>query len=374
MAIGLLRDGEVVTAATGVGEVGGDAPVSPDDVFRIASLTKPFVATLVLSLAQDELLDLDEPPAATSTEATIRQLLSHQGGLACERPELLDGLRPGELFSYSNAGFWLVGAAIAHAAGMTFEDAMRSRVLDPLGLAATGFEATDGVPGHYQAAPGSAEHRPADPEYPQARWPSGGLWSTVDDLLRFATHHLGGPGPLTPGSIDELQRPASAPPGVRHGLGWFLTERAGRPCVEHAGSVGGYQSLLMLVPGEQLAFAALTNSARGKTAIRDVLDLLGLSYSPRPEVSLEPDVLEALAGRYEAPGLRTLVEPAGRHLRLTSSERNPLTREITRFPPMVGRPVGRREFEVVDGEWRGEIFGFPRDGLLSLGVLSQRVS
>lgn len=362
MTVGVLRDADVVTAAVGVREVGSGAPVAPDDVFRIASITKPFVATLVMSLVREGLLGLDEP---TADGPTLRQLLSHQGGLACELAEPIGGVRPGEFFSYSNAGFWLLGKEIERASGMSFEDALRERVLDPLGLESTGFD-VDGVPGHYQR-PGSDEHRRAETAYPRERRPSGGLWSSVADLLLFASHHL------TSESLVELQQPVCSLPGSRHGLGWFLTQRAGRRAVEHAGSVAGYQSLLLLLPDEELALAALTNSSRGGAAIRDFLDRAGLSPDPRDDVPLSTAELEAFVGGYRSPGVRTRVERAGSNLRLTWSERDPLTREILEFPPIVGRPVGPREFEVVDGERRGQVFGFPRDGLLSFTVLSRRV-
>src|SRR5712691_5332360 len=82
LAVGLFHDGETVVGADGVCELGGDEQVSPETAFRIASITKPFTATLALTLAQDGLLALDEPPPGAPVEATIRQLLSHQGGLA----------------------------------------------------------------------------------------------------------------------------------------------------------------------------------------------------------------------------------------------------------------------------------------------------
>jgi CubicO group peptidase (beta-lactamase class C family) len=373
LAVGVLRDGEVVVAADGVRELGRDDPVTPDGVFRVASITKPFTATLAMTLVQDGLLDLDAPASGEQPEATIRQLLSHQGGLACERPEPIDEVGLGELFSYSNAGFWLVGATAARACGTSYEEAMQARVLDPLALDNTGYDADGGVSGHNPVAPGRDEHRRASAVYPRARRPSGGLWSTVADLLRFAAHHLGASGPLTPASVAELQRPASSGPGFRHGLGWFLTERGGRLAVEHFGSAAGYQSVLVLVPGEQVAVAVLTNSSRGTAAIRDLLDRLGLSLPAREEAPITVDALDVFAGRYEAPGVRTHVERVAGRLRLTSSERDPLTGEIVEYPPIVGRPIGDREFEVVDGDSRGEIFGFVGEGFLSYWILLRRV-
>src|SRR2546423_1278954 len=80
LVTGILRDGEVTTAADGVLELGRDDAVSPATVFRIASVTKTLVATLAMTLVQDGLLSLDEPPQGSRVGATVRQLLSHQGG------------------------------------------------------------------------------------------------------------------------------------------------------------------------------------------------------------------------------------------------------------------------------------------------------
>jgi CubicO group peptidase (beta-lactamase class C family) len=394
IAVGLLRDGVAVTAADGVRELGRDEAVRPDDVFRIASISKPFLATLAMTLVQDGLLELDAPPPGTRTDATLRQLLSHQGALACEWPSPIDAFgtdddallrlaegeprrlpfAPGELFSYSNVGFWLVGAATARACGTSFEEAMRRRVLEPLGLESTGYEAKRPVPGHDQVEPGGDEHRPVEHDYPRVRRPSGGLWSSVDDLLRFAAHQLGGPGPLTPASLQELQRPLVAGPGFEHGLGWSLTQRVGGLSVEHGGSAAGYQSLLILAPNARLAFAALTNSSRGRAAINDLLDRLGLSSPVPDDFPLEPEALGAFTGTFEGPGVRIEVVPEGRHLRFAYSEGDPFSRKWLAYPPVRARPVEAREFELVEGEWQGERLGFPRDDVVCFGVVAQRVS
>lgn len=394
MAVGVLQAGEVVTAADGVRELELDEQVTAEDVFRIASISKPFVATLAMTLVEGGLLDLDEPPAGTRTDATLRQLLSHQGGLACEWPSPIDmfgadddallrlaagepgrlPFPPGELFSYSNVGFWLVGAAIARACGTSFEEAMNTRVLEPLGLESTGYEAERPVPGHYQVEPGADEHGRVEDNYPRVRRPSGGLWSSVDDLLSFAAHHLGGPGPLTPPSVQELQRAVVSAPGFEQGLGWALTHRAGGRSVDHNGSAAGYQSVLLLVPSERLAFAALTNSSRGGAAIKDLLEPLGLARPRTGDFPLEPEELGAFAGTFEGPGVRIELAPEGRHLRFAYSEGDPFTGEWHVYPSVLTRPVGEREFELVEGEWQGERLGFPRDDVVSFGVVAQRVS
>jgi CubicO group peptidase (beta-lactamase class C family) len=391
IAVGFLYDRETVFAADGVCELGGEQQVTPETAFRIASITKPFTATLALSLAQDGLLALDEPPPGSRVEATIRQLLSHQGGLACEWPPALEelgkgdnGLQriaeeepprlpvgPGELFSYCNVGFWLVGAAVARASGLTFQAAMGARVLEPLDLRATDFEPRHATRGHEQAEPGSDEHVVVDHPYPQTRTPSGGLWSNVQDLLGFAAHHLGGPGLLSRESIQEMRQPQIAAPGGSYGLGWFLRQSGGRRIVEHPGSVAGFQSLLLLVPDERFGFAALSNSSRGSAAIRDLLERLGLG-STGPDFTMEPEQLAAFGGTYSGDGIEVNVAPEDGRLSVAVTFLDPLSGENVAYPPFLARPVAEREFEVVDAEWRGERLTFPRDDFVCIGVLAAR--
>jgi CubicO group peptidase (beta-lactamase class C family) len=391
IAVGVLEDGAVVSVADGVLELGRPDPVSPDTIFRIASITKPFTATLAMTLVQEGLLALDEPPPGTPVEATVRQLLSHHGGLASEWPEPLDAMGdddgallritegrpaalpvgPGELFSYCNTGFWFVAAAIARVLGTTFEKAMRTRVLEPLGLRSTGFEAEGSARGHNQVEKGAAEHLPADDRYPRVRRPGGGLFSTVGDLLRFAAHHLGGPGPLSADSIAEMQRPLSTGPGFHYGLGWFLWETDAGRAIGHPGSVLGYESLLRLVPGERLAVAALSNSSRGYAAIRDVTRDLGLGDEEPAEVAV--DDLTEFVGRYRGQDIELEVVPEDDLLRVEFTEVDPFTGETSAYPSVRARPVGEREFEVVDGEWRGQRFDFPRSGFVCMGSLATRI-
>jgi len=392
LAVGVLADGDVVRASDGLCELGSPEPVSPETVFRIASITKPFVATLAMTLVQDGLLALDERPPGSTAEATVRQLLSNQGGLAPEWPVPFDGsddsddaifhllegepeplpVGPGELFSYSNAGFWLVGAGIQRALGITFEQAMHERVLEPLGLSSTSFVAGGAAAqGHNQVAPGADEHAPLDYVYPRARRASGGLWSSVGDLLRFANHHLGGPGPLTPESVAEMQRPHISSHGFDYGLGWFLSTRRGRTTVEHGGSAAGYQSLLLLTPGEGVAVAALTSSSRGSLAIRDVLAELGLAEEDSDFV--EPGDLSEFAGRYRGQKLELTVDKDRDGLLVEVAELDPFVSDRQVYPAIRAERVGEREFELVDGDWVGERFDFPRPGLARMTVLAERV-
>ena len=264
-------------------ELAADGPVEVETPFRIASITKWFTASLTALC-----LDLDQSVA--------RAWLSHTADLRPESsgplPEACRGL-----WSYSNAGYWAVGDACAAATGTSFSDAMRERILEPLHLGATSFEEPSGAaPGHVQE--GETGHRPAGPaEYPLSRRPSGGLWSTVGDLLRFAAHQLGRPGPLSDTQLRTLHEPHADALGARYCLGCWSRELAGgRLALDHEGSVGGYQSLLLLVPEERTALAVLTNSWRGNGLIRHVVAELGLV--PAPDRSPEPNPWPPQPGSY----------------------------------------------------------------------------
>lgn len=371
IAAALWQDGEAVLAAAGGATV--------ETPFRIASITKPFTATLATLVAAEGALDLNAPPRGARTAATVRQLLSHAGGLACEWPRPLAGyggddgalarlaadeperlpLAPGDLYSYSNAGYWLAGAAVAGAAGTTYEQAIAERVLEPLGLRTTGFEEPPGAArGHVPASPGAPEHRPIAAEpYPRPRRPSGGLWSTVADLVRFAELHV------ADARLASMHAPLIDAPGGAYGLGWMLRRVAGRHVVEHTGSVGGYQSLLLLVPDERLALAVLTDSARGSAAIGGVLRRLALAPEVPPVRDVPDAELRPLAGRYRIQSVDAAVTVEAGGLRVALAETDPVSGERLEQPPQLARALGPREFAVVDGEGAGERIDFPRPGL-----------
>lgn len=390
IALGLLRGGEVETFADGVADVEAGTPVTPGTCFRIASITKPFTATLALALAEEGRLPLDEP---VRDDLTPRLLLSHQGGLASEWPRPLAGYGDGDdalerlvqdepelgpegspgVFSYCNAGFWLVAAAAARALGTTYEEALRERVLDPLGLADTDFEPRGPAAIGHAQSPGSTEPRVRRHSYPRVRRPSGGLYSTVSDLLRFAAHHLGGPGPLSADSTRAMQIPQVEVPPGGYALGWSTRSVGGREVVEHGGSVLAFESLLLLVPAETLALAVLTNSSRGDVAIRGVLETLGLARDEPPSIPLEADELRSLAGSYRAQGGEVTVTALEDGLRLRIVEIDPFGDRLE-HPPLRMEPIDLREFVVRDGDLRGERVDFPGPRWLRVGgVLAERI-
>jgi CubicO group peptidase (beta-lactamase class C family) len=180
--------------------------------FRVASITKSFTAT-ALSLAG--LLD-----------DRCRALLSHTAGYRPERPEPLPPECAG-LWSYPNAGYREAASAFDGA----YSEAVRELVLEPLGLRHTSFEIPDDAV--LGTLPGGVV---ADPAYPVERRPAGGLWSTVGDLVEYGRVHCR--------EWRDLHRPVADALGAQYALGWWVRDGV----LEHEGSIGGFQSLLMVIP------------------------------------------------------------------------------------------------------------------------------
>jgi len=243
VAAALSRDGSTVLAG------------SAGTPFRIASITKSFTAT---AIAEAGLLD-----------DRRRHLLSHTADLRPESAELLPEPCRG-LWSYSNAGYWEAAAAFDD-----YSAAVQELVLGPLGLRSTGFETPAG------AAVGHEPDGPvADLSYPEWRRPGGGLWSTVEDLVTYGLAHCE--------RWPELHEPVTAALGAHYACGWWNRDGV----LDHEGSVGGYQSLLLVAPAERLVLAVLTNSWRGSSLVRHVVEDIGVVPRARDTSS------QAIDGHY----------------------------------------------------------------------------
>lgn len=401
IVVGVLRDGQMTTRAWGVANLRSGEPMREDALFRVASISKVFTATLVMALADDGVLDIDTPvshylpdlrltTAGTQDRVTLRHLLSHGSGQygdyfvdhgigedAAERAIAEFGtlrlmVEPDELWFYCNSGFHLAGRIVEVVIGKPFDQVMRERIFEPLGLERTCFFAHDAIAwphavGHDQVAPGSDEHVVAGQYYPRNRFPAGGVMSNAPELLRFAAFHMhsgDGEGIIRTESLRamrETQREAGNWCDA-WGIGWDIRWIDGVPVIAHGGSINGCKTQLTLVPETQTAFAILTNSGRGTAAIKPIerallAEVSRLREAERPRVSLDPDILAQLAGQYEQAGVVVDVTVDGGQLRLESH--GPWgTQASVPYPTRTGIPIGDREFLIPDGEDAGERFDF----------------
>jgi CubicO group peptidase (beta-lactamase class C family) len=337
-------------------ELAADGPVEVDTAFRIASISKWFTASLAALL-----LDLEAP---IGDGASAGRLLSHTADLLPNSVELLPESSRG-LWSYSNAGYVLAGEACAAVAGVSFTEATQDRLLEPLGLEQTSFEEPRGAAsGHVQQ--GRTGHRPAGPvEYRVSRRAAGGLWSTVRDLLRFAAHHLGGPGPLSDTDLRVVHKPRAEALGGRYCLGcWSRELTGGRLALDHEGSVGGYQSLLLLVPEERTALAVLTNSWRGSGLIRRVVRDLGLVPAP---LEAPGDGADPEPGRYALGDSSAVVSRHGGRWRVAERETDPLTGFRIERPAYAVDPLGGGVYGFAGGLLMSHRLDIPRQGIARVG-------
>jgi CubicO group peptidase (beta-lactamase class C family) len=278
--------------------------------YRIGSITKTFVAVLIMRLRAEGLLDLADPlgkylDAGQAGSATIAQLLSHTAGLAAEsrgpwwertpgelRPALGDILadqaRPlpaGRQFHYSNPGFALLGALAGKLRGQTWDEAVRREILVPLGLERTTLRAQAPHAGGFAVHPWADVMQPEPAEHTGHMAPAGDLWSTADDLCRFAAFLLDGDDRVLPAqTLAEMRAHGSPPagPGSGYGLGTQLFTRDGRTLYGHTGSMPGFVATVWVSPDDGLGAVTLANATAGPAIADIAADLIGIVASSEP--------------------------------------------------------------------------------------------
>jgi CubicO group peptidase (beta-lactamase class C family) len=243
----------------------GCVPLTPDHRFPAYSVTKLITATVVLRLAADGRIGLDDlahthlsTVRPADETITVRDLLTHTAGVqnpgemfADHVPDLVTlvgpvvaSVGPRGTFSYSNGGYGLLGQLIADVTGGTYPEAATQMVLGPLGMSCSWFPAswpaTGAVTGYHLAGDGSFETAPARICTVPA---AGGLWTTGADLVRFG---LSWASLLPAGLAREALQPQADrdSTGARMGLGWLLNEP--KDVGGHAGGGPGAASSLIV--------------------------------------------------------------------------------------------------------------------------------
>ena len=319
LAYGIVEAGRLVHAG-GFGEqrLGGPVP-GAGTVFRIASMTKSFTAAAVLALRDGGQLALDDPaeqfvpelrglarPTPDSPRVSVRHLLTMTAGFPTDDPwgDRQQGLplaefsaflaagpsfawAPGTRFEYSNLGYAILGRVITAVSGQAYPDFVRDRLLRPLGLAGSGFEAAEFDASHlargYRQGPGGWEE--LTPDGCGAFAPMGGVFSCVADLARWVGGFAGafppgepgagGAHPLARATRREMQLPqvGLVPPAVArlpgdpaaggpesYGFGLFVEEHPvhGR-IISHSGGYPGFGSNMCWHPGTGIGAIVLAN-------------------------------------------------------------------------------------------------------------------
>ncbi|GIG11421.1 serine hydrolase [Catellatospora coxensis] len=352
-AIAVYAGGEVVDHAAGVLNNATGVTATPDSLFQIGSVTKVWTATLVLQLADEGVLDLDAPvrrylpefalaDGAAAAVATVRQLLCHTAGFEgdiftdtgpgddCVEKYVatLGGTSqlfpPGELFSYNNAGYCVLGRIVEVLRGKPYDACLREFLFAPLGLshAATGpYEAI-----LHRAAVGHLQPDPDADPVPAPIWalvrsnaPAGAMLAMRPrDLLAFVRMHLDGgraadgTAVLSPASVAAMRErqvtvPVSGLMGDAWGLGWELFDWPGGEVFGHDGGTIGQSAFLRVAPEQGVAVALNVNGGNPfalYTAIFPHLlrELAGIEMPALPVPPADPQPVDAARylGTYES--------------------------------------------------------------------------
>ncbi len=311
----------------GEADMAWHVPNTPDTRFRIGSVTKQFTATLILQLVEEGKLRLDDPvakvlpdyPKPQGEQVTIHHLLTHTSGIPnmtnlpgfmqneVRNPYPPDSLltvfahldlefEPGTRFNYSNSGYVLLGVVIEHVAGQPYDEVLHARILDPLGLADTGYDHHRAVVERravgYARTPGGYEHAAyLDTSIPYA---AGMMYSTVEDLFKW-DQALYGDGIF---QNPETKTQMFTPFLNDYGYGWAIHEmpvgETGRQVkvVEHAGGIFGFSTGFWRLIDDRSTIVVMDNTQGNQVGAigQGIVNLLYGAEAAAPRVPIA-DVL-----------------------------------------------------------------------------------
>jgi D-alanyl-D-alanine carboxypeptidase len=258
------------TATSGKADLNGDRPVPDNGRFRVGSITKTFVSTVLLQLAGEGKVDLDAPvvrylPGLVDQRITVRQVLQHTSGLflAISTAKPLD-FEPGTQWSYSNTNYVVAGLLVEKLTGRPYEKAVEQRILKPLRLKDTEVPGGDvAIKGPHSRAYWTAAGKPSDITRinPSVAWAAGEMISTTQDLDTFITALSSGKL-LRPAQQAEISRTTAVSP--QYGLGLQVeTLPCGTEVWGHGGGIPGYSSQLLTTPDSKKRFEL--NATSGPT-------------------------------------------------------------------------------------------------------------
>lgn len=315
LAVAVIEGPEITFLRTyGVTDTSSNNPVTPDTVFRFASVSKGFASTMVGQLVEEGRLSWNDRVADyvpdfrlrtsdATQRVTLENLLSHRVGLAhhaydnfLERGESVGALlrrtasapldcNPGECHRYQNITYSLSGDIVARARGTTFEGAVQENIFDPLSMntasvGLTGLRDSDSWAHPHRQRTRNGPQIPFEPNDNYYRVAAaGGLNGSILDLTHWVRAQLGyHPDVVSPELRERLWQPVVSTPrqtrrlgwmsmrlrDTNYGLGWRVFDYQGERLIFHAGGVAGYRALVGILPERDMGFAVLWNSRTGR--------------------------------------------------------------------------------------------------------------
>jgi CubicO group peptidase (beta-lactamase class C family) len=304
----------------------------PNTIYQIGSVTKQFTATIILKLAEQKKLALDDkltkyfPNLPNADKITIENLLAHTSGIwnytkdqdfmrtGVEKPRDELGMlslfkdkpldfEPGAKYSYSNSGYVLLGYIIEKVTGKKYESVVREQIFQPLKMANSGFDFThlaspDKATGYLALTTGnSTKSLIVDSSI---SFSAGAIYTTLDDLYKW-DQSLSTEKILTKASLDN----AFTPRLDNYGLGWSIYTVAGKKVVTHDGGIHGFLSHNSIIPSDDISITILSNSGSSSMnqLSKDVLAIVYKQPYKLPEVikeiKVDINIMKKYVGEYE---------------------------------------------------------------------------
>lgn len=355
----LIADGEIIwDAHFGYVDVEKARPADGGTIYRIGSITKLFTKLAVMQMVAEGRFDLDAPVSRYLTDfepknpfgrpVTVRDLITHRSGLVREPPvgsyfddkpaSLTNAVRslndttlvfePSTAFKYSNADAAVLGALAVTSGEGSFEKIIENRLLEPLAMETSFFDVGGVFSEHTPSgilSPYDSERKTIASTFQTGTNPSGGLYSTVGDLAKFAIALLDGGNGLN-GSIatPSLLNAMWAPQGAKDGrnpfsLGFVLREINGARIVGHGGAIHGFTADLQIAPdkGAGVVLAGNSSDFRMRLLSNYALELLlcAQAGAALPDYNITtppgPELRAAVEGYYRGHGKLLIVKDHG---------------------------------------------------------------
>jgi CubicO group peptidase (beta-lactamase class C family) len=316
----------------------------PDTKFRLGSISKQFTALLIVKLAEEGKIKLDKPitaylpnyPKATGDKVTIHNLLTHTSGIPNytsfsnfgkdlsrnpftpeEFVKKFENLplefTPGEKFSYSNSGYFLLGYIIEKVSGKSYEQFLQETILKPLKMTNTGYDHSDIILKNRAAGYEKQNKKTINAPYLDMSIPyaAGSLYSTVEDLYLW-DQALYMNQLLSEKSMESLFKPYIKAWDDYYGYGWFIHEtnngdKGKLKVIEHGGSINGFNTIISRVPADRNLVVLLNNT--GETVLGEMNNAIrAILYNQpfnQPKKSIALELLDVLSEKGPGAGIET---------------------------------------------------------------------
>jgi Beta-lactamase class C and other penicillin binding proteins len=328
----VARDGKpIVSKGYGMANIELNVPNTPESIFRLGSVTKQFTAMAIMILLERGKLTVNDPMCNYVADCpdiwkpiTLKHLLTHTSGITnytgfpdfakttimpITTTAMTDRLKkepleftPGEKFSYSNSGYYLLGAVIEKASGQAYADFLQENIFTPLGMKQTGYDDPLRIIAHRAAGYQKQSGKIINAAYMDMTVPyaAGSLYSTTGDLLiwdqALYTEKL-----VSKKSLDEIFTPFKS----GYGYGWGIGKKFDHREISHGGGIYGFATEISRFPDDRVTVVVLSNiqsAPAGQIASNLAAIVFGAAYETpkeRRSITLDHKILEKYTGQYQ---------------------------------------------------------------------------